>query len=109
MKKIAVAFLSLLFFSCHPQKFECIIRHAIIYDGSGNASFSGDVGINADTIAFLGDLSKAIATKEIDAKGLALSPGFIDTHSHHSRGMFEMRDMPACVSQGITSIVVGQD
>ncbi len=110
IKRLTVVLLATaLFISCQPQKFDFIIRHAVIYDGSGNASLTGDVGINADTIAFVGDLSKAVATAEYDAKGLALSPGFIDTHSHHSRGMFEMRDMPACVSQGITTIVVGQD
>ena len=98
-----------MLFSCQPQKFDFIIRNAIIYDGSGNASYKGDIGINADTIARIGDLSKAKAINEYDAKGLALSPGFIDTHSHHSRGMFGIRDMPACVSQGITTIVVGQD
>ncbi len=38
-----------------------------------------------------------------------LSPGFIDTHSHHDRGMFEQLDLKAAVSQGITTIVVGQD
>jgi N-acyl-D-amino-acid deacylase len=94
---------------CQPQKFDFIIRNAVVYDGSGTESFKGDVGINADTIAFIGDLSRATSTTEWDAKGLALSPGFIDTHSHHSRGMFEIRDMPSCVSQGITTIVVGQD
>ena len=109
MKKIIAFVLSLLFISCQPQKFDFIIRNAAIYDGSGGAAYMGDVGINSDTIAFIGDLSKAIANSEYDAKGLALSPGFIDTHSHHSRGMFEIRDMPSCVSQGITTIVVGQD
>src|SRR6478609_3339803 len=110
MKKLSsLVLVFILFFSCQTQKFDFIIRNATIYDGSGGASHAGDVGINADTIAFIGDLSKAVATSEYDAKGLALSPGFIDTHSHHSRGMFEIRDMPSCVSQGITTIVVGQD
>jgi len=98
-----------MLYSCQPQKFDFIIRNANIYDGSGYASYKGDIGINADTIAFIGDLAKATSTSEWDAKGLALSPGFIDSHSHHSRGMFEIRDMPSCVSQGITTIVVGQD
>ncbi len=95
--------------SCQSKKFDFIIRNAVVYDGSGDSSFKGDIGINSDTIAFIGDLSTAASTMEWDAKGLALSPGFIDTHSHHSRGMFEIRDMPSCVSQGITTIVVGQD
>ena len=110
MKKLlSILFISSLILSCQPQKFDFIIRNAVIYDGSGNASYKGDIAINADTIAFIGDLSKATSTTEWDAKGLAISPGFIDTHSHHSRGMFEIRDMPSCVSQGITTIVVGQD
>ena len=110
MKKIIILLLLAgTVMSCQKQKFETIIRNAVIYDGSGKESYSGDVGINADTIAFVGDLSKAIATTEVDAKGMALAPGFIDTHSHHDWGMFEIRDMPSCVSQGITTIVVGQD
>ena len=110
MKKIHfILLLAGISMSCQKQKFEVIIRNAVIYDGSGKASFKGDVGINADTIATVGDLSKAEAPTVVDAKGLALAPGFIDTHSHHDWGMFEIRDMPSCVSQGITTIVVGQD
>ena len=110
MKKILfILLLAGISMSCQKQKFEVIIRNAVIYDGSGKASFKGDVGINADTIATVGDLSKAEAPTVVDAKGLALAPGFIDTHSHHDWGMFEIRDMPSCVSQGITTIVVGQD
>ncbi|HEX2717852.1 MAG TPA: amidohydrolase family protein, partial [Gemmatimonadaceae bacterium] len=45
----------------------------------------------------------------IDAGGLALAPGFIDTHSHHDRNLAENRGMLAVVSQGVTTIIVGQD
>ncbi len=45
----------------------------------------------------------------MDAGGLTLTPGFIDTHSHHDRGLFEAREAMANVSQGVTTIVVGQD
>lgn len=110
MKKIVILLsITGVMLSCQKQKFEAVIRNAVIYDGSGKAAYKGDVGINADTIAFVGDLSKATGTTEVDAKGMALTPGFIDTHSHHDWGMFEIRDMPSCVSQGITTIVVGQD
>ncbi len=95
--------------SCKKQEYTIIIRAATIYDGSGKPGFVSDVAIHGDTIAAIGDLSYALAKQEIQANGLALSPGFIDAHSHHDRGMFGMRDMPACVSQGITTIVVGQD
>lgn len=101
--------LTLTLFSCESRKYDLLIRNAKIYDGTGAPPFTGDVAILADTIAAVGELSESDAKIIYDAKGLALSPGFIDTHSHHDRGMFGIRDMPACVSQGITTIVVGQD
>ena len=97
--------------SCsQKEKFDTIIRNAMIYDGSGGEPFKGDIGINADTIAFIGDLSNASAKKEVDAKGNPVAPGFIDTHSHHAGGsLFQHRDLIAAVSQGITTIIIGQD
>jgi N-acyl-D-amino-acid deacylase len=49
------------------------------------------------------------ADRVVDARGLTLAPGFIDTHSHHDRGIFDHRDALAAVSQGVTTIVFGQD
>lgn len=109
MRLLTVLVCVLLISSCVEQKYDLIIRGATVIDGSGGASFLGDVGVNADTIAFIGDLSKAVAVNDIDATGLMLSPGFIDTHSHHDRGMFETRSMIALTSQGVTTMIVGQD
>ncbi|HEY5826693.1 MAG TPA: D-aminoacylase [Cyclobacteriaceae bacterium] len=109
MKKFLFLLLVTGFFSCQKQKFDLIIRNAVIYDGSGGPSITGDVGVNKDTIAALGDLSKAEATEIIDANGLVLSPGFIDTHSHHDWGLNKSPEGLAVVSQGITTIIVGQD
>lgn len=109
MKPIYLLLLMVVSLSCKRKEYDLVIRHAVIYDGSGQKPFTGDVAIQGDSIAAVGDLSRAVGKKEIDAHGLALAPGFIDTHSHHDRGMFEIRDMPSCVSQGITTIVVGQD
>jgi N-acyl-D-amino-acid deacylase len=95
--------------NCKEQHFDLIIRNAKIIDGTGKAAVSGDVGINADTIAFIGDLHSTKATKEIDAKGLVIAPGFIDAHSHHDWGLGKNPDGLAVVSQGVTTIVVGQD
>ncbi len=95
--------------SCEKKSFDVVIRGAIVYDGTRSEGAVFDVAINADTIAFIGDLSKAIGQKEVDGKGLVLAPGFIDTHSHHDRGLSEDPSGLALVSQGITTIIVGQD
>ena len=75
--------LSLLLFttilSCTPKtKYETIIRNGLIYDGNGEKPYNADIGINADTIAFIGDLKNAEAKNEMNAKGQAVSPGFIN-------------------------------
>jgi N-acyl-D-amino-acid deacylase len=86
-----------------------LIVNARILDGSGGPARSGSVRIRNDRIAEVGELRAVPGELVVDARGLALAPGFIDTHSHHDRGIFEMRDALAAVSQGITTIVVGQD
>ena len=111
MKALITIPIFFILISCkeNSQQYDSIIRNGMIYDGSGSEPFKGDIGIKADTIAFIGDLSKASAKKEMDAKGKAVTPGFIDTHSHHAGNVFEHRDLIAAVSQGITTIIIGQD
>ena len=73
IKKVSFFLLvALSLLACKKQTFDTIVRGATVYDGSGNAGAVTDVGINADTIAFIGDLSSAISKNEIDAKGLVL-------------------------------------
>ena len=110
MRKIFLFIAIVFLFSCRIKKqYDTIIRHAMIYDGSGGEPFKSDLGIIADTIAFIGDLSHANARNEIEVEGIAISPGFIDTHSHHAGNLFKNLDFIAAVSQGITTIIIGQD
>jgi N-acyl-D-amino-acid deacylase len=110
MRKLFLVFLpAFLFFSKQKTEYDTIIRYAMICDGSGGRPFRADLGIIADTIAFIGDLKHASAKNEIDAKGLTVAPGFIDTHSHHAGELFQHRDFLAAVSQGVTTIIIGQD
>jgi N-acyl-D-amino-acid deacylase len=101
--------LLLLAFGCTKKEYDVIIRGATVIDGSGAEGQTMDVVIQGDTIAFVGDLSDAIGKEEIQGEDLVLAPGFIDTHSHHDRGLIENPDALAAISQGITTIVVGQD
>ena len=83
-----------------------------LYDGSGGAPRRADVRIAGDRIAEVaaaGSLGGGAGVQVIDGRGLAIAPGFIDTHSHHDRGLFEEPAALGAVSQGVTTIVVGQD
>ena len=86
-----------------------LIVNATVIDGTGAPARRAAVRIIDDRIAEVGDITPAHGNRIVDAGGLILAPGFIDTHSHHGGGLFEALDAPAVVSQGITTIVVGQD
>jgi N-acyl-D-amino-acid deacylase len=86
-----------------------LVRGATVIDGTGAPARVADVRIVGDRIAAVGALPPTAGERVIDAGGLVLAPGFIDTHSHYDRGAFEHRDALAAVSQGITTAVVGQD
>lgn len=109
MRIFLVLFLTSLLLGCQPEKYDSIIRNALVYDGSGRPAVKTDVGLRSDTIAAIGDLSKAETLEMVDGEGLVLAPGFIDAHSHHDRGLRTSPDGLALVSQGITTIIVGQD
>jgi N-acyl-D-amino-acid deacylase len=100
--------LLLLLTACQKQKFEVIIRGGTVYDGSGKPGVVTDVGINADTIAAIGDLSNAIAETEIDAKGLAVAPGFINMLSWATESLILDGNSQADIRQGVTLEVFGE-
>ena len=110
MRRLFPVLLIIVLTACQQhKKVDLIIRNATVYDGSGAAGTTQDVAISGDTISMIGDLSDVEADTIYDATGLVLAPGFIDTHSHHGGGLSESREGLAVVSQGITTIVVGQD
>lgn len=82
---------------------------AHVVDGTGASARMAAVRISGDRITDVGAMAPREGEQVIDARGLILSPGFIDTHSHHDRGLLEDRSAPGAVSQGITTIVLGQD
>lgn len=86
-----------------------LISNALVLDGSGAPARAAAVRITGDRIVAVGDLDPRGGERTIDAAGRVLAPGFIDTHSHHDRGLADAPDAIAAVNQGITTIVVGQD
>ncbi len=86
-----------------------LILNATLIDGTGRPARVASVRIEGSRITGIGDLAPLPGEVPVDAKGLVLAPGFIDTHSHHDTRLFDMPDALSVVSQGITTIVVGVD
>jgi len=91
-----------------PQTFDIIIKNGQIIDGSGLASYTGDVGINGDTIAAIGDLKGAKGNLEIDATGLVVAPGFINMLSWATESLIEDGKSQGDIRQGVTLEVFGE-
>ena len=89
------------------KNFDLLIRNASIVDGTGAPRFNGDIGILGDRIVRIGDLSTLRGEIEINLAGRIAAPGFIDSHTHDDRIMLSSPDMPAKVSQGVTTVIGG--
>ena len=85
---------------------DTVIRNATIIDGTGAERFTGDVTIEDGHISEVGSSSGAAAV-EVDATGLVLAPGFVDVHTHDDGALLQHPDMAFKISQGCTSVVVG--
>jgi N-acyl-D-amino-acid deacylase len=86
-----------------------VIVNATIIDGTGSPRKAGAVRVRGDEVTDVGDVSPRRGEVILDATGLVLAPGFIDTHSHADRDLRDDSTALGAVSQGITTIVGGQD
>lgn len=109
-KKIFLVLSSLiLLISCKEEiTYDIIIENGTIYNGSGKTPIKTDIGIIGENIHTIGNLSKATTTKRIDAKGLSVSPGFIDMHAHLDP-ILELSDCKSMLMQGVTTALGGPD
>ena len=89
--------------------FDIVIRNGTIIDGSGQESYEADIGIVDDRIVTIGDLSKSKSTNIINAENLIVSPGFIDSHTHAIRGIFDVPTAESSLLQGVTTLTDGND
>lgn len=109
--KIFFAFWSLLltiFGINGNQDYDVIVRNGTVYDGTGQAAQATDIGIKSDTIATIGDLSRASASKVIDAENMAVAPGFINMLSWANYSLqIDGRSM-SNIKQGVTLEIFGE-
>lgn len=91
-----------------PPEFDVIIRGGWIYDGTGKAPVIGDVLIKGDKVVGIGTWSAARASLEIDARGLAVAPGFINMLSWATESLIEDGRSQSDIRQGVTLEVFGE-
>jgi N-acyl-D-amino-acid deacylase len=86
---------------------DVVLKGGLIIDGRGQPAFAADVAVRDDTIIAIGDLTKVSAIRVIDVSGLVVAPGFIDVHTHDDLICITQPDMTPKVSQGVTTLIVG--
>jgi N-acyl-D-amino-acid deacylase len=86
---------------------DLLIKNGRIIDGTGNNWYYGDIAVKDGKIIRIGKLQNWTATKTIDAKGMAVVPGFIDVHAHIETGIFERPTADNFIYDGVTTVVTG--
>ena len=92
----------------NAQSFDIIIRGGTVYDGTGRPPKRTDVGIKGDRIAAVGDLSRATAPTIVEAKGLAVAPGFVNMLSHSESSLIRDPRSLSELKQGVTTQIFGE-
>ena len=99
--------LSTRLFTFSQSTADLIIKNGRILDGTGNSWFLADVAIKEGKIIKIGKLNNVTAVKTIDAKGLYVSPGFIDVHGHIEDGIITTPTANNYIHDGVTTVVTG--
>ncbi|MEM6767516.1 MAG: D-aminoacylase, partial [Bacteroidota bacterium] len=110
-RPLLLACLMLCLMACQPiptQTFDLLITGGTVYDGTGGPAKVTDVWINGDTIASIGKISGANAQQTIQAKGLAVSPGFINMLSWATESLIEDGKSQSGIRQGVTLEIMGE-
>jgi N-acyl-D-amino-acid deacylase len=87
--------------------YDLIIRNGTIVDGLGGEPFIGDVAVQDGVIAVVGDVNGSGATREIDATGLLITPGFVDLHTHYDGQSIWSERLTPSSAHGVTTVVMG--
>ena len=99
--------------TAQANQLDILIIHGKLVDGSGRKARSANVGIRGDRIVFVGDARSAnlTATRTIDATGMIVAPGFIDSHTHTLEDLSDAtrKTNEPYLMQGVTTVVTGND
>jgi N-acyl-D-amino-acid deacylase len=87
--------------------YDLIIRNGIIVDGLGGEPYVGDVAVSDGVIAAVGSVNGDGATREIDATGLLVTPGFVDLHTHYDGQSIWSERLTPSSAHGVTTVVMG--
>lgn len=89
------------------MQFDLVLRNGLAFDGSGAPPAAADVAVAGDRIAAIERIPAGRGAVEIDVRGQAIAPGFIDVHTHDDRALLVAPDMAAKTSQGVTTVITG--
>jgi N-acyl-D-aspartate/D-glutamate deacylase len=87
--------------------FDVVIRQGMIFDGTGGPRYRADIGVKNGVIQEIGRIPASRAAREIDASGLNVAPGFVDTHTHYDAQLFWDPYCSLSGWHGVTSVVIG--
>ncbi len=88
---------------------DLVIRNAVVYDGSGAPGFRGELAIDADRIAFVGARGAGRGRTELDVRGKAVAPGFINMLAHPEESLIADGRALSDLRQGVTLELLGED
>ena len=86
--------------------YDLVIKNGNVYDGTGSPPYTADIGVAGDEIVAVGQL-EAESAKTVDASGLAVTPGFIDLHTHSDASFLHDATAQSKVRQGVTLELAG--
>jgi len=107
-RTLLLLFASITASSAFAQEFDTIIKNGTVYDGTGSEAQHVDLAIRGDRIAGVGDYKKAKAKTAIDARGLAVTPGFINMLSWSTESLIQDGRSQSEIRQGVTTEIMGE-
>ncbi len=108
-RTLILAVIAIFLGGCTPTPtYDIVIVNGNIFDGSGSAPFQGSIGINDDSIAYVGTSHRIVGDVVIDASGMAVSPGFINMLSWATESLIRDGRSQSDLRQGVTLEVFGE-